>query len=260
MYYYVYAAHTNQSSISPATSDRAQIAFLSAANTPSTNVCTHGIFSGAIYLLLPMKSSFIIAESCPIAMHGVRDWTERSLPDYSIAEARSFKELNRALADRRYDLIVFDLELNDINSYQTIKRIKRLHLATRILVFSSRPGNVYAKRFIRVGANGFVSKQATQTQFVAAVQKVLASSAYMSDLEWLERDCILDLLSNNELEVGRMLAQGATVTEIAKALRSSVSTISTYKTRMLRKLHIKRLPQLIEIMIKHGIQFPDIGW
>ena len=197
-----------------------------------------------LYLWLRMQPAFLIASSCPIARYGMYHWMISYFPESTVKIAVDFMMLNRQLVDHKVNLIIFALELSDTNDYQTISRIRQLHPGIAILVFSRRPEAVYARRYLKAGANVYVNKQASEQEFMAAVRVSFTCDKFVRPNH---QESILGKLSNNELGVGKMLVEGFSLTEIAKRLKCSTSSVSTFKLRLFQKLKIKRLPQLLEI-------------
>ena len=123
-------------------------------------------------------------------------------------------------------------------------------------MFSMSPENVYAKRFLKAGAMGFISKNAGLTELKKAVELVLNDRKYISEslAEQLAGEIgsqqpsnPFDKLSAREFEIANLLMTGKSGSEISDILSINSSTVGTHKARMFEKLGVNNLPELIEV-------------
>jgi DNA-binding NarL/FixJ family response regulator len=125
-----------------------------------------------------------------------------------------------------------------------------------------RSSEEYATRLIRAGASGFIVKTATAEELIAAIRKVAAKGVHVSP-QVLERmvarmgqddsEAPESLLSNRELQVLVRLARGATTREVSAELSLSVSTVETYRAKVLEKLGLRNNSDLTRFAIKRGL-------
>jgi two-component system invasion response regulator UvrY len=122
------------------------------------------------------------------------------------------------------------------------------------LVLSMHPEDQYAKRILKAGASGYMNKESAPEELVKAVRKVLAGGRYVSAAlaEKLASDLSVDtgrpiheVLSDREFEVLRMIAAGKTVSQIAEELHLGVTTVSTYRARILEKMNMTTTAELM---------------
>lgn len=150
------------------------------------------------------------------------------------------------------EVVILDLGLPRLDGLTVLERLRALDPAPRIMVFTGLPPRMFAKRCIEAGASAFVRKDEDLQILVGALRAVLSGYSYLPDALRLtprsqtESDR-LDRLSNREFEVMRQLARGATNNEIAEAMILSSKTISTYKTRIMDKLQVRSLAELLDL-------------
>ena len=140
-----------------------------------------------------------------------------------------------------------------------LSELKRLRPRLPVLFLSVHPEEQYARRALRAGAAGYVTKDSVPTELKEAVRRVLTGRRYISAAlaERLAVDLmeghdlpLHELLSDREFEVLRMLGQGKTVKDIADELRLSVKTVSTYRARILLKSGMKSTAELIRYAVQ----------
>lgn len=173
-------------------------------------------------------------------------------------EAGTGSEAMRKALDNDYDVVLLDLRLPDMSGYEVLKGIRRQKPRLPIIVVSMHEEEQYAVKAYYMGADGYVSKSSAPSELIHAVEKVARGSKYVS--EHLMDAVVAVLrkgnsaeralpktkpLSGREKQVAEMLASGATNKEAAWHLSISVKTVSTYKARILNKLNLKNLAELV---------------
>ena len=127
---------------------------------------------------------------------------------------------------------------------------------SKVLVFSMSPENIYAKRFLKAGAKGFVSKDASLDEITKAINQVLNNKKYISpaladrlaDESFTDApDNPFDKLSRREFEIASLLLAGQTLTEISQSLNLQASTVGTHKARLFEKLNVGNIMDLKEL-------------
>lgn len=187
------------------------------------------------------------------------------------AEAADGQQVLSRLASEVPDILLLDLSMPGTNGFDLIKRIKRDWPELPVLVLSMHDEEQYALRAIRAGASGYLGKENASNQLINAITKVAAGRPYISAAvaEQLAMNAMPgstvvdnahDELSNREMQVLQMLVAGSSVSGIASELNVSVKTVSTHKARILGKLRLKSLAELIRYSIEHRlVDGPDTG-
>lgn len=160
------------------------------------------------------------------------------------------------------DVVILDYGLPDLDGLEATRQITALNTGARVLILTMHSSEEYASRLIRAGASGFVVKSATSEELLAAIRKVAAKGVYVSP-HVLERmvvrmgqddtDAPESQLSNRELQVLLRLARGATTREVSADLSLSISTVETYRARVLEKLGLRNNSDLTRFAIRRGL-------
>ena len=190
----------------------------------------------------------------------VRDGLVRLLAgrgEHEFKEAASGRDALAAARTFHPDLVILDLNLPGLGGLELVRRLARLS-AGRILVLSMHAEPLYARRALEAGAHGYVSKNATPDELLAAVRRVGGGGRYIEAeiaqaLALGAADETLDVLSARELEIMRLLAGGASLAEIADALGASYKTIANTCTLIKSKLGVARTADLVRLAIETGV-------
>jgi DNA-binding NarL/FixJ family response regulator len=204
----------------------------------------------------------LIADDHPIVREGLKQIL-RQTPDLEIAdEARDGEEAIQKVGNQDYDLVLLDISLPGRSGLDILKQLKCLKPDLSILVLSMHPEEQYAIRAIRAGASGYLTKESASAELIKAIRQVASGRRYItpslaeklaSQIELDARKTLHEGLSDREYQVFCMIASGKTVKEIAAVLSLSVKTISTHRTRILKKMDMKNNAQLTHYAIKHGL-------
>jgi DNA-binding NarL/FixJ family response regulator len=176
-------------------------------------------------------------------------------------EATTGQEALEEVERHEWDLVVMDISMPGRNGLEALKDIKQVRPALPVLVLSIHPEAEYGRRALMAGAAGYLNKGSAADDLARAVRQVLAGRLYISpamgeDLAaHLTPDSIRQLhesLSDREFEVLRLLVSGKTPTQIAGELNLSLTTISTYRSRILAKMNMKSTIELMHYALsKH---------
>ena len=155
------------------------------------------------------------------------------------------------------DVVIVDITLADSSGLDLVKSIRNDHEDLPVLVVSMHEESLYAERALRAGAMGYVMKNEPAKTVTAAIHSVLRGEMYLSRKmsssviskfargETEEPMSPLEILSDRELEVFRMLGQGKGTRQIAQDLGLTIPTIQSFRNRIKEKLHLKTAPELV---------------
>jgi DNA-binding NarL/FixJ family response regulator len=164
--------------------------------------------------------------------------------------------------DEDWDVAVLDLSLGGRSGLEVLKELKRMRPRLPVLILSMHSDEHYARRAIKAGAAGYITKDSPRAELVKAVNKIIEGGRYISPtlaenlVFTLERDTdqpLHETLSNREFEVMQLIAAGKTVSEIADLLSLSDKTISTFRARILDKMGMKTNAELIHYAVKNKL-------
>jgi DNA-binding NarL/FixJ family response regulator len=158
--------------------------------------------------------------------------------------------------------LLLDIAMPGRSGLDILRDIKLLAPKLPVLVLSAYSESQFGLRVLKGGAAGFLRKDSESAELLQAVKQVLAGKNYITDS--LAQNLAVnltapadrsphELLSDREYEVLRLIGTGKTVGQIAKTLALSVKTVSTYRTRILAKLHLKTTGELTYYAVKHGL-------
>jgi two-component system, NarL family, invasion response regulator UvrY len=186
-----------------------------------------------------------------------------------VHEAGSFSETLAQLSSHHVDLVVLDINIPDGEGFNMIPKIREVQPKVLIMIFSSLEEEIYALHYIKAGANGFLSKNASQEEIKKAILSMLEVGNYISIAvqQQLLRNTLenkpngenpLEYLSQRELEVMDMLIEGYWTKEIAIKLNLTESSVSTYKARIFEKLKVSTLIEMFKKVQFYKSQNPGL--
>jgi len=152
------------------------------------------------------------------------------------------------------DMIISEIDLPKLNGITALRRLKQEHPDVKVIIFSTHPEEIYAITTIKAGASGYVCKTANIITLKEAILKVNDGGIYLSNdlaqhLAFGERvnrtGSLYKKLSTREVEVLKLLSSGKKNKQIALELNINEKTVSTYKARLMKKLHVTNLVDLV---------------
>lgn len=198
----------------------------------------------------------LLADDHNIVRQGMEILVDEIIENCSFFHASSLHQINYIISENDIDLAVIDAQYPDGNCLQAIKRLKQLHPEAKILVFSGFEEEIYALKFIKEGADGFLSKLSDEADIRNAISQMISTGHYYSALTQSLLNLSkynpgilnpLNQLSERELEIAELLTKGMGNLEIANSLEIRQNTVSTYKKRIFEKLNITTLVDLIDL-------------
>ena len=193
---------------------------------------------------------------------GLRQVLQAGLGRMNVGEAANATDAMTLLQKQTWNIAITDITLPGRSGLDLLIEFKNLRPEMPVLVLSVLSEDEIAMRVLKAGAAGFVHKETSGDELVKAVRKVLAGGKYVSPslaekLAMQIGNPVTDdphkKLSDREYLVMTMLASGKTLTQIAKILSLSIKTISTYRSRILQKMHMATNAELTRYALKHGL-------
>ncbi|RDK84230.1 response regulator [Marinirhabdus gelatinilytica] len=201
-----------------------------------------------------MKKIFI-ADHHPITRKGIACMLKKNDKFEIIGKATTGDELYKSLQEETPDILIMEIDMPNINGINALRSIKTEFPQVRVLIFSCHPEEIYALRSIKSGAAGYVPKTASTKTFMGALKKIAKGGIFLNEeltstftsRNVGESSAIsrYKKLSSREVEVLNLLSSGKRNKDIANALNINEKTVSTYKTRLLKKLKVDNLADLI---------------
>jgi DNA-binding NarL/FixJ family response regulator len=205
----------------------------------------------------------LIADDHAIVRRGVREILEEAPLGLTVNETGSASETLKAIQDNVYDIVLLDISFPDGSGLDLLSQIHSIRPQARVLLLSMYPEEQYAKRALRLGASGYLTKDSAPSELVIAIQKVAMGGKYITQaLAERMADDIgeealkfpYQTLSNREFEVLKRLGAGKSIQAIAVELSLSPKTISTYRSRLIGKLKLKTTADIIHYVIENHLE------
>lgn len=196
----------------------------------------------------------------------VREGIKRILGDTQdiqvVAEAENGRDAMEKLRANRVDMVLLDVSMPETNTVELLQEIKERYPKLPVLILSMLPEDQYAIRMLKAGASGYLTKASAADQLISAIRKVSTGGRFVS-LELAEKLAFdlnsgntrppHELLSEREYQVLCLVGAGKQIKEIADDLSLSIKTVSTYRTRILEKMHMSNNAELIHYAIKNQL-------
>lgn len=195
-----------------------------------------------------------VADNHPVVHYGIKAFF-KGHPKISISAGfNNFADTAEMLKMKNFDILIIDLELQGLASINTIKTLLRDHPKTKIIIYTNLSEQIYTPNAIKAGVSAYVHKNNTLDSLETTIGKVMSGEIIFSEdirkkLAMISKqnknERIYRKLSSREIEVLRYLSDGKKNNEIAKILDLNEKTISTYKLRLLNKLNVTNLVDLV---------------
>jgi two-component system, NarL family, invasion response regulator UvrY len=204
----------------------------------------------------------LIADDHNIFRRGLKQ-TINDNPGMSVTdEAVNGHEVISKVRKKYYDIVMLDISMPGPDALDIIKQIKTDNPETSVLVLTMHPEDQYAMRIYKAGADGYLTKETDEETLIKAIRKVHKGGKYISPALAEKLAFALDvyfekppheLLSNREYQVLLMIAAGKSISEIANEIRLGISTVSTYRSRILEKTGFKNNAEITNYAYKNQL-------
>jgi len=187
-----------------------------------------------------------------------------------VGQAGDGREAVHEVARLRPDVVVMDIAMPELNGIEATRKICEAEIAPKVIILSMHSQTEYIFRALQAGAYGYLVKDSVGTEVVDAIRTVHRGSHYLSECisESVIDDYIrqrgatkqndpLLLLSPREREVLQLVVEGRSTSDIAEIAALSPKTVETYRSRLMNKLEITNLPELVKFAIRHGLTTVD---
>ena len=204
----------------------------------------------------------LISDDHAIVRRGLKEILLRELPGAVCGEAEKAQQVLDQIQHQHWDLVILDVTMPGPSGVDVLRDVKRLHPKLPVLVLSMHPEDQYGKRMLKAGASGYMNKDVAPDELIKAIRRVLAGGRYVSpalaeklavELGEESGRPVHERLSDREFEVLRMIASGKTVSEIADQLHLSVTTVSTYRARILEKMNLTTTAELMHYALRNHL-------
>jgi two-component system invasion response regulator UvrY len=190
----------------------------------------------------------LIADDHTVVRKGLKQILLEEFPSAEVTETADAATLFMKVLREEWDVVITDISMPDKSGLEVLQQIRRDHPRLPVLILSAHSEDQYAIRALKAGANGYLCKDSASEELVTAIRRILLGKKYITASLAEKLAFQFDLendrpahesLSDREFEVMKFLASGKVVSEIASQLCLSVTTISTYRARILAKMNLK---------------------
>lgn len=204
--------------------------------------------------------NFLLADDHSLIRQGVVFIIEEMALDCEIYQTSNLQQTLDVIRQYSIDIAIIDAHFPDGNSLTILPEIKKISPETKILIFSGIDETTQSLKYISAGVNGFLSKMNDEEEIKNALLKILNTGEYISPntqallIDSLRNPTVANpmlLLTERELQVAKMYAEGYGNLEIAIRLDVKQNTVSTFKKRIFDKLKIENMVELIELVKDH---------
>jgi DNA-binding NarL/FixJ family response regulator len=207
----------------------------------------------------------ILADDHPIVRAGIRE-ALKQLPGVEVVgEASDGREAIKLVESARPDVVFMDISMPGLNGLEATERIIKNFPKVRVIILSRHDNEEYYWRALRVGASGYLLKNAVITELKSALQRVAGGEIYLSreisarlrnklPLDQMARArSPVEQLSERQREILQLIAEGKTTKEIALTLELSAKTVEYHRMQLMRRLNIFDIPGLVRFAVRTGL-------
>lgn len=204
----------------------------------------------------------LIADDHAIVRKGLKQLILEEYPGAQLEEVDDAESLMSKIMDGNWDIVICDLSMPGRSGLDALRQIKQSYPSTPVLIMSMHPEDQYALRVLKAGASGYLGKENIHEDIVKAIRTVLLGKKYITAsvaeklaqaFEDDQEKSSHEKLSDREFDVFKLLASGKAVSDIAEQLSLSVTTVSTYRARVLEKMQLKSNADLTRYALNNNL-------
>lgn len=204
----------------------------------------------------------LIADDHTVVRRGLKQILLEEFTSAFIDEAADAETLLSKVAKEEWDVVISDLSMPGRSGIEALQQIKLTHPRLPVLILSVHAEEHYAVRVLKAGASGYVNKESAPEELIKAVHRLLLGKKYItptiaeqlaSTLDKDNEKPLHEYLSDREFEVLKLLAAGKSVSDIAMQMSLSVTTVSTYRARIMAKMNLKTNADLTLYAVQNAL-------
>lgn len=200
----------------------------------------------------------IIADDHSYVRLGLIQILRDKFPNVEIVEVADGDSLIKEVSLHQWDLVISDLDMPGRSGLEALEQIKLINPDLPVIILSIYEDDLYAIRVLKAGGDGYLNKNSAPRELINAIDRISLGKKYITPeiaeklLNQKNETIPHESLSNREFEIFKLLAVGKTVSEIADALSLAGTTISTHRSRILKKLNLSTNAELTRYAIIHN--------
>jgi DNA-binding NarL/FixJ family response regulator len=206
--------------------------------------------------------TIFIVDDHPVFCLGMSELINKESDLQVIGSEETAKAAMKVIEEQHPDLVIVDISLKDSDGLDLVQDLSRQYEDLPVLMLSMYDESLYAERAIQAGARGYIMKQEAIPAVVKAIRHVLDGKIYASEKikeaafqrmaskkKRTDDQISLDLLTNRELEVFRLMGSGLSTKEITERMHLSHKTVGTYRENIKNKLGLKHYTELVKFAV-----------
>ncbi|MDQ6763946.1 MAG: response regulator transcription factor [Bacteroidota bacterium] len=211
--------------------------------------------------------NILLVDDHVIIRAGLKMFIECLIPHSVIDEAPDGNIAFEKIKQKDYDLLILDVNMPGTDSFGLVSNIMAVKPESKILMLSMNAEEIYAKKYLMLGAQGYIGKDAPEAEIKKAIETILNDKRYLSTSlsRSLTEEALgnksfnpFDSLSPQEFKIIQYLMKGESVSEISEKLNLHTSTIGTHKARIFKKLNCKNIVDINSLAKIHNVIPPGI--
>ena len=204
----------------------------------------------------------LIADDHAIVRKGLRLLLLEEYPSAVVEEVDDAESLVRKAIQGEWDVVICDLSMPGRSGLDALRQLKQSAPSLPVLIMSMHPEDQYALRVLKAGAAGYLNKGSIHDELIRAIQTVMLGKKFITPsiaeklAEAFDTDNgqqMHESLSDREFDVFKLIATGKSVSEIASQLSLSVTTVSTYRARIMDKMKMRSNAELTRYALEKGL-------
>lgn len=202
----------------------------------------------------------LLADDHSIIRRGLTQILKDEFPAVEITEVGDGASAIKEVTFHDFDLVISDLDMPGMSGLDVLHQIQLIKPKLPVLILSVYTEDLYAVRVLRAGGAGYMNKNTAPYELISAIRRIALGKKYITpeiaEKLLINRDTSKrphELLTNRELEILKLLAEGKTLTQIAQLLSSALTTVSTHRSRIMEKLGLATNSALTRYAIAHHI-------
>lgn len=205
---------------------------------------------------------FLIIDDHVVVRSGIKTLLSDMYKPCTIDEANDGHSAMEQIGTKVYDLAMLDIQMPNTDTLALMQKIYAEYPHMKVLVFSMSPENIFAQRYLKAGAMGYLNKDSSLEEMQKAIEIVLSGKKYISEtlLEILassagqvKNENPFNKLSPREFEIANLLLSGKTISQISQSLGLGVSTVGTHKSRIFDKLRVSNLLEMKDLADSYNV-------
>jgi two-component system, NarL family, response regulator NreC len=207
------------------------------------------------------RTRILLADDHAVVRQGFKMILSAQTDMEIVGEAANGREAVELAGEMSPDIVVMDVAMPELNGIEATRRLLAANPHTRVIALSMHKDSAYVREILRAGARGYLLKDSGADDLVKAIRAVAGGESYLSPavsnavLDDYRKHVTnpVDLLTSREREVLQMLAEGKTNKEIAVVLNLSVYTVDAHRGRIMEKLNLHSINELVRFALRNGL-------